>query len=528
MTRSKTKLAFFSGSVATVQLSLNFLMKFFMRAIVLYNLTAHLIGIQYVIINIMGIISFMNLGIPDAMQFALFKPMEEKNWSLVKSINLLYRKLYKILAVVFLVCAFAASFLLPQIIKDAPDMQKLYYIYFLYVGLNVIAYCLVGKRQLLLSDQRQYILTKISLICDTIISNLGTFLLVVLLPYEPMEKLLACIIWSICVAVIKEIAMYRRANKEFGFIDQYDTIAIPKNVFEKGKKQFLGILCGKVTFFLSAGIDNILISVFVSSTYVTLYGNYLIIANSLQGLYGSFVGSVFPGVARMIAVSSKEKIYAYFRRSFFISSSAAIIISTVVFVCASPFIHFWLGQQYVFHSNLFILLLAYLAGVQILMSAVGMFLGAYGAQWDLKYINILYAFINIGVSLFCFKVANLGVTSILLSTVAADLIIGIWASSYILFKKMDIKYSEFIKQFFKNIILLVISVFITYFICTYIADTGNLLADLLIKGVVAIVFSCGIVFVTGYKTAEYNYCLCMILKLKHKLMSKAKSVIFKS
>ena len=70
------------------------------RTLFVYILGAKYLGISGLFTNILGILSFTNLGIGSAIVFALYKPIADNDTEKIKSLMQLYKTAYRIIAVV--------------------------------------------------------------------------------------------------------------------------------------------------------------------------------------------------------------------------------------------------------------------------------------------------------------------------------------------------------------------------------------------------------------------------------------------
>lgn len=524
MQKSKTKLAFFSVSAGGIQHAFDLVFKFVMRGFFLHYFTAQYLGLSSTILNILAIISMVNLGIPDAIHFALFKPMEEKNWGLVKTINALFRKMYRIFGIAFLVISAIVAKFLPVIIKEDISSDTIYKIYFICVLLVVSHYFLIGKRSLLEADSRQYIIIKITFICDTLITNIVSLIIVIFLPLGAIDKFLVYLSFTAFMSLIVQFLVYRKSNKEFLFIESFEKVKISKEIWNDGKKRFLGILIGKISRMLSTGLDNILIAVYVSVSEVAMFGNYMMIIYAFNKFYSMVINFIFPGLGRMIAVSDNKKIYTVFQRLFFFTFCAALISSAGIVACSKTFITAWIGEQYLYNSNIFQILLAYLLFSQICMSAIGIFLSASGLQWNFKYWSILSAIINISISVFCFQILKIGVLSVIISTISVGIILGYWVGSYVFYKRVKVPYYVFIKSFIKFFGIFFGVMVITMFLSNNILLIHEPWISFFANGLTSFAIASISILIFFRKTAEFSYTLDMMIKLKNKTISKIRRI----
>ena len=92
--------------------------------------------------------------------------------------------------------------------------------------------------------------------------------------------------------------------------------------------------------------SSIIIYAFVNLTMVGIYGNYMLIANSLRMLFNAVFTGVVAGVGNLVAEGDKKKMLAVFEELF---TSRFLIITTLLYcflVLSNSFMVIWIGEQY--------------------------------------------------------------------------------------------------------------------------------------------------------------------------------------
>lgn len=101
-------------------------------------------------------LSLAELGIGQAMVYALYKPIAEDDYSTIRTYIKLYRLLYRYVALAVLIIGLAVMFFLPQLVKDEVTMPLVYTVFALYLLNSVISYLLSYKRSILYANQKAY------------------------------------------------------------------------------------------------------------------------------------------------------------------------------------------------------------------------------------------------------------------------------------------------------------------------------------------------------------------------------------
>ena len=77
--------------------------KFALRTIVIYILGAVYLGLDGLFLNVISILSLAELGIGDAVCFALYKPITENDNEKINAYMLFYKRVYMIIGFVILI-----------------------------------------------------------------------------------------------------------------------------------------------------------------------------------------------------------------------------------------------------------------------------------------------------------------------------------------------------------------------------------------------------------------------------------------
>ena len=145
------------------------LLSFVSRTIFIKYLTAEYLGISGLFSNVLTVLSFAELGIGDAMTYAMYKPVKEDNRKLVNQLMVVYKKAYTGIAIVVGTIGLLLSFFLNFIISEPPDIpESLQLIFWLYVINNMASYLLTYKKSILIAYQENYIISGVQQLSSVI------------------------------------------------------------------------------------------------------------------------------------------------------------------------------------------------------------------------------------------------------------------------------------------------------------------------------------------------------------------------
>jgi O-antigen/teichoic acid export membrane protein len=197
-------------------------------------------------------------------------------------------------------------------------------------------------------------------------------------------------------------------------------------IITKVKQLFFHAIGG----FVLTQSSSIIIYGFVNLTMVGIYGNYMLITNSVRMLFNAVFSGVVASVGNLVAEGNKEKMLAVFEELF---TSGFLIITTCLYcflVLSNSFMVIWIGEQYLLATpTLWVIVLT----MYIILSrtTVDAYIFATGLFQDV-WAPIAEAVLNIGFSVLLGYF--FGITGVLSGgLISLFLVIFLW-KPYFLFK----------------------------------------------------------------------------------------------
>ena len=138
------------------------------RTIFIYVLGAKYLGVSGLFSNILGILSFTNLGIGSAINYALYKPIAENDTEKIKALMKLYKVAYRIIAVVIAVLGCAVIPFLHYLVNTDIPMDQIRVFYILFLIDTVASYFVSYKTSYVTAIQKNYIITNLNTIATVI------------------------------------------------------------------------------------------------------------------------------------------------------------------------------------------------------------------------------------------------------------------------------------------------------------------------------------------------------------------------
>ena len=81
-------------------MGVSFVLQFISRTVFIYYLGEGYLGINGLFTNVLGVLSFAELGIGTAINFSLYKPVAEQNIEKIKAYMFYYKWAYRIIALI--------------------------------------------------------------------------------------------------------------------------------------------------------------------------------------------------------------------------------------------------------------------------------------------------------------------------------------------------------------------------------------------------------------------------------------------
>ncbi|MGE7663625.1 lipopolysaccharide biosynthesis protein [Peribacillus sp. NPDC097197] len=472
------------------------LLGFISRKVFLDSLGIDYLGIDGLLTNVLSVIALIESGIGISIVYYLYKPLSENDKNKIISLIQLYKKAYRVLALIVLIMGLSLYPFMDNFIKDGESISNFTIIYFIFIAKNMVSFLNAYKLALINADQRGYVVAKTNLIFQIITTIVKIIVLVLTnnyILYLALELILFTIQNIVNGNIVNRRYSYIKTKKKYP-ID----IETKGNLITNVKAMFLHNIGG----FLVFGTDNILISSMVSIATVGIYSNYLMITQQLAALVNPILGGIGASVGNLIATESKEKNYSIFKVSYLVNFWIYSLCVIFLYNLLEPFISWWLGSQYLFDNFIFILILInfYLNGMRTTISTFKTKAGLFVQD---KYIPLLEGVINLFASIILGN--YFGLAGIFMGTTISTILTIFWTQPIIvykhLFKKPVISYFLIYNYY---AIITVVTCGITVVICNILIE-GNGILLLIYKGIICLLIPNIIYLILFYRNTEFQY-----------------------
>lgn len=429
MKRSRTEFATLNTSIALAIQPFSVIIGFINRTIFVSILGVTYLGLSSYLTSIVSILSLAELGIGEAMSYALYSPLVREEHGKINAFMILFKKLYRIIGVSIFVFGGILSLFLPNLIKDYTINNELYWIFFLFIFNSGSSYFFAYKRTLLYVDQRNYVMNLINFGLNT----LRVFLQIAILIFT--QNFIFYLLIETILNIIGNVIMSYIVDRLYNYLYNEEITPINQEEKEKFIRNIKGNTLGSIGAKIVFQTDSILMAKFINLAAIGIYGNYTYVLGFVAMLVNTVMGSITSSIGNLIHSedTTLEAKISFLKKYQFIAFSLIYFASIGYLLFVHPFIIIWLGENLSFNQwteiviviNFF--LTAYRQPNLVLISV-------HGLSYEQNKKVIAEILLNIFLSLYFLIVLDLGVAGILLGTIGSTLLTCTWYEPYSVFK----------------------------------------------------------------------------------------------
>ncbi|MBR6208194.1 MAG: lipopolysaccharide biosynthesis protein [Oscillospiraceae bacterium] len=472
-----------------------------------------ILGIEAVALNglftqVIAAISLAEMGTGTAIVYNLYKPLAEGDHEKVSQLMNLFRTAYWIIGAATMVIGIILIPWLPYLITDLPnDISYIRIVYLMFVFQSAVSYLFSYKISLMQADQNGYIYTRIY----TVFKLVGTVLVLIALLFS--KNFLVFLGANILLTVVTNAYASHVAQKKYPYIDK--RAKLPKEekrqIFSNIRNLFIMQFAGRVV----DSTDNILISSMISTILVGLYSNYMVVIGVFKQLSDKLMVAASASMGNLFVTDDTDGKERNLYRLTFIFYIFASIACVGTYSCIQPFIHIWLGGDYLLEMPV-VFVLCFLYFVAIIYEPLknAMYLTGYFAIG--RNISFASAMTNLIVSVILGR--QIGLIGIFIGTMCTY-VIEIVTKTYYLFKL-------YLKRGPRPYVLLWIRmtlVFLAELGLVHIISSRLVLSALpafLVMGLLSVLITVIAVTAVFFKTDLYAYVLWLLKTNFAKILSR--------
>lgn len=459
---SRIKKSFKNIQVALVFYFLNLGLQFFYRKIFLDYLGAEVLGLNTTAMNLLQFLNLAELGVGAAVSYSLYRPLAINDHQQINEIVSIQGYLYSKIGVVVLFAGVVLMLFFPVFFSDIK--VPLWYAYATFGVLFIsalIGYFLNYQQILLISDQKEYKLNYVIQGVKVLKVVLQIFSILLL-----SNGYIWWLVWELIaifftVGGIKYMLKLEYPWLKTNIYSGKELIKKHPEITHKTKQ----LIAHKFAGFALNESSQLIIFAFTSLSFISIYGNYLLVIAGITALLGAVFNSTNAGVGNLVSEGDKDKILSIFEELFTVRFFTAIVACYCIYKLTPAFITLWVGRKYVL-GNTSLLLLVLIMFINITRLTVDSFLNAYGLFKDIG-APIIELIINIGLSILLGYFY--GFDGVLIGVIFSLCLIVLCWKPFFLFKsgfKMNIKYYAI--MYTKLLLISFFVLFITEYLMSFI------------------------------------------------------------
>lgn len=484
------------GIIVTI---LSTLVAFVNRTFFVKCLGPEFLGLNGLFSEVITMLSLAELGVGMAINYSLYKPIHENNHQKINQLMSLFRKTYNYIALVIFILGILLLPFVHLIVNGTHfDLSYIRLVFFLFVLNTSTSYLFSYNTSFITADQKQYVVSLATAVMKVVFSAFTITILVL------FHNFIIYLLLVILQTLVTNIYLTYYVRKRYPFINYQDKLP----VFEKKKifRDIKNIFIKRVSGVITSSTTNVLISTLVSTIQVGFYSNYTIIFSVVRTLNKQFSNGIKASIGDLTVSESPEKCIQILKRLTFMFFSFSMIVCSGLSALCSEFISIWLGQEYVM-MEIIVFVAIYNLFIEICSEPLWQYLEVSGLFKQDRNIAILGSTVNLIVAIVLgYKI---GIVGIFLGTMSTQLI-QIVLKSRLLFNSLFTTSSKgYLYYWLKMCGAFLLFLEFQHLINQYLLFNLWLL-NFIIKGLLAVIISFGILFLLFFKTPEYNYSISFV------------------
>jgi O-antigen/teichoic acid export membrane protein len=423
--KTRTEYSAKNATAAMISKVLAMVAGFVTRVVFTHTLSQDYVGVNGLFTDILNVLALSELGVGTAITYALYKPIAGKDVERQKSLMLMYRRFYRVVALVVLTLGLLVIPFMDVLIKNQPRVDHLILIYLLYLFNSVASYLLIYKRTLVDAHQLNYI----SVGYQTVFLLIQYALQIWILLYT--GNFILFVSAMLLCTLLGNVFISMKAERLFPYLKDRKVQKLPADERNNIYRNVRAMMMHKIGAVIVNNTDNLLLSSLVGIVSTSMYSNYYLLIASVRQVLNQMFQGITASVGNLGVEESSARIKKIFEASFFVGQWMFGLGTICIFEVIDNFVQISFGEQYVFSGDITLVLCLnfYITGMRqatlVFRDSMGLF------RYD-RYKALVEAVINLVVSVFLGTL--LGTIGIFLGTLISTLATSFWVEPYILYK----------------------------------------------------------------------------------------------
>lgn len=402
------------------------LIAFTNRTVLVWVLGKNYVGINGLFTDILGVLSFAELGIGTALNFSLYKPIAENDKEKVKSLMQLYKTAYRIIACVIALVGICLLPFLQYIVKDPGNVGNIRIYYCVFLFNTVTSYFVSYKYSLVNARQENYLFSILNMVTRS------TVLLVQIGALYASKNYLIYLMAGVVIDLMQKVWVSHYLNRRYPILNEKNISPLESAEKVSIWKNVRALIWHKVGEVSVHQTDNIIVSAFIDIATVgkvTYHNSFIQAANQLLSVA---MNAVVGGLGNAISREDTEKKYALFKAYRFVAFWLYGYAAIGLYIMLPKLVKLLVGEDMLLPDIVLFLVLLnfYLMGKRIALNNMKI---AGGIFQEDKFVALLQAGVNIVTSIFLVK--QIGLPGVYVGTVLQGLLATI-IKPIIIYKNM--------------------------------------------------------------------------------------------
>lgn len=512
MSTSRSENVARNSIVGLVMKLINLLLTFIVRTVFISVLGKEYLGINGLFTNILTILSFTELGIGNAIVFAMYKPLAQNRYDVVNALMNFYHKCYCIIGTAILCVGLIITPFIPKLVTGYTLEFNIYGLFILYLLNTIVTYFFASRTSFLSAIQKQY---KVDIYQQVVKAVKEIFMGVALVL---THNFILYLLINIVLEALFSIYIYIKIGKDYPFLKEKPTYRITKEEYSAIAKNVYALVLYKVATTVLSGTDNIIISAYVGLEAVGILSNYALIVSNVTNFTSIISQSVTASIGNLNTTDDRVKKERIFNSLLLVSFWIFGWIAIGMLLFFNPVLKIWIGEAYIFDWPVVfaICLNFYVGGLQ---TAGYTFRVTNGYFRNSRYFPILNVIINLGLSIYLVK--RIGVFGVLIATPISRITTITLVDPYYVYK-LSFKKSpiEFYIKYIALFVLEGVTYCVNYVVLGLISGDGILI--LIIKIIICSCITNAMFYIVLHKDSNFIYVKESIVHLISKWLMKVR------
>lgn len=487
---------------------------FLAQTVFIRTLGVEYLGLNSIMLNLVSMLSIVELGVGNQIVFLLYKPIAENNILQIRKLMNFYKSTYRYIALSIFVIGLTIMPFINKIIGGSDISYNVYLIFFLFIIEVSVSYLASYKRSILYANQNNRMVDFIHILY-TFVLNLAQILILL----NTSNYILYLLVKILC-RILENIAIDTIAGKIYKEIFHNNSEKIDKKDFSFIVSRIKALFLHQIGGYIVLNTDGLIISNILGLTVAGLYANYFLISNSINILLSQIFNSMTGSVGNMLVQESSTKSYDIFKKMFFINFVLFLACSVAIGTSINHFIYFWIGKKYVLPQILVgVLCLNFFS--QGLRKTMQTYASAAGICFENRFVPIIESVVNLVFSvLLAYK---FGLSGVIMGTFLSSLVLHLYSFPKFIFKPLfERERTQYVKLYLTYLILGSMIYLVTVIGFDRIVLANNFIGFLL-KSSVSMITSIMIIIVLFRGSSEFRFYKNMLSNAFGKIRNLIKS-----